>query len=294
MDEIQPEKKKNTIKVSLRWVFGILFLMAGLGAILNLSLFSGLIYILAGVISIPPTASALEKKINFNVSGAARFIAVFVLLMTAAATASHVDTVTSVNNSTNAIAAPPSSDSGSDALAVSSEPTHVATPTLTPTPEVTETSASIPEVTEASETTPVITPEVTPTPTPTPTPDVAPTPEETPISKTTMQFSESKEEQLIGYVKDYSGSDDVKVTFIPSEKGMLAVDYYLEVIPDQTKLNDDIASIIILSKSLAGESGIPNPDVSVCAMLKGGKPLGIGNYYSSTEKTDIDVSDCHL
>lgn len=102
--------------------------MAGLDAILNLSLFSGLIYILAGVISIPPTASALEKKINFNASGAARFIAVFVLLMTAAATAPHVDTVTSVNNSTNAIAAPLSSDSGSDAIAVPSKPTSTLTP----------------------------------------------------------------------------------------------------------------------------------------------------------------------
>jgi hypothetical protein len=201
LDEIKPEKK-NIFIIALRWIFGILFLMAGFGDILKLSLLAGLIYLLVGIISIPPTASSLEKKLNFKMSGTARFIVVFVLLMAGSAASPHIDTSVGVNNSTNAIAAPPSSVSGSDAIAVPSEPTHVTTPTPTPTPEVTETPAvtktseSMPEVTETSEVTSVVapeetptteaTPEVTSTPTLTskPTPTSTPTPEITPTKIT--------------------------------------------------------------------------------------------------------------
>jgi hypothetical protein len=164
VDEIKPEKN-NIILVAIRWVFGILFLMAGFGDILKLSLIAGLIYLLAGIISIPPTASALETKLNFKISGAARFIVVFVLLMAGSAASPHIITSAAVNNSTNAIAAPPSSISGSEAIAVPSEPTNVATPTLTQIPEIKESSASIPKVTETPEVTPTREQISTPTPT---------------------------------------------------------------------------------------------------------------------------------
>lgn len=119
--------------------------------------------------------------------------------------------------------------------------------------------------------------------------------EKTQISGTTMQLSESKKEELIGYVKEYSGSDEVKVSFIPSSNpssssdGLVMVDYYLDVSPTKNELDSDLASIVILSQSVAKESGITNADVSVAAMLKDGTPLGVGNYYSSTGKTDIDT-----
>ena len=112
-------------------------------------------------------------------------------------------------------------------------------------------------------------------------------------SSTKMQFSESKKEELIGYVKQYSGSNEVTVTFIPSGNGMLLVDFFVNDVPNKMDLNNNIAYIIIFSRALAEESGIPNTDVSVCAALTNGRGLGIGNYYSSTGKTDIDVSDCH-
>jgi hypothetical protein len=48
----------------------------------------------------------------------------------------------------------------------------------------------------------------------------------------------------------------------------------------------------MLSESLAEESGISNTNISVCAMTMDGTPLGVGNYYSSTGKAFIDVSDC--
>lgn len=118
--------------------------------------------------------------------------------------------------------------------------------------------------------------------------------EETQTSDTTLQFSESKKEQLIGYVKEYSGSNEVEVLYIPpsnpsSSDGLLQVDYYLDVTSSKDKLDSDLPNIVILSRQLAKESGIANPDVSVCAMLKDGTPLGVGNYYSSTGKTDISV-----
>ncbi|MDR3492459.1 MAG: hypothetical protein P4M12_10565, partial [Gammaproteobacteria bacterium] len=125
---------------------------------------------------------------------------------------------------------------------------------------------------------------------PTPTP----TPKSTPASTTTMQLSESKRNELIGYVEQYSGSKEVTVAFIPSENGgTFLVDFTLDSVPNSEDLNNDIADIIIASKAVAQESGIQNPDVSVCAKLESGRGLGLGSYYSSTDKTDIDVSDCH-
>lgn len=53
-----------------------------------------------------------------------------------------------------------------------------------------------------------------------------------------------------------------------------------------------IENIVILSESLAEESGISDSNVSVCAMTMDGIPLGIGNYYSSTGKAIIDTNDC--
>lgn len=118
------------------------------------------------------------------------------------------------------------------------------------------------------------------------------------MSKTTTQLSESKRNELIGYVKQYTGSTEITATFIPSNdgvrSGVMVVDFYLDEIPNATDLNNNIANIIILSKAMAKESGIQNPDVSVCAEYKTGRGLGIGNYDSSTGKTNIDVSDCHL
>ena len=115
-------------------------------------------------------------------------------------------------------------------------------------------------------------------------------------SEIPLQFSDSKKEELIGYMTEHYGAKEVKVTFIspskPSSTGLLAVDYYIDTTPTKTDLNNNITNIVILSESLAEESGIQNPNISVCAMTIDGVPLGIGNYYSSTGKASIDVSDC--
>lgn len=114
-------------------------------------------------------------------------------------------------------------------------------------------------------------------------------------SEIPLKFSDSKKEELIGYMTEHYGAKEVKVTFIssskPSSTGLLAVDYYIDSTPTKD-LNNNIANIVILSESLAEESGILNPNISVCAMTIDGTPLGIGNYYSSTGKASISVSDC--
>lgn len=117
--------------------------------------------------------------------------------------------------------------------------------------------------------------------------------EETPISGTSMQLSESKKEELIEIVKEYSGSDEVEVLYIsPTESsptGLMMVSYYLDFPPSKDKLEDDLTAIVIFSKQIAKESGITNTGVNAVAMLRDGTGLGAGNYYASTGETDIFI-----
>ena len=149
---------KNTLISIIRWVFGAFFLIMCLGAFLEHSYFAVLLFLLAAIIAIPLTATELENRFNVKMSGTVRFLVLFVLLIVAAY-ALPASTHTAVNNSTEPIAASPSSVSGSDAIAVPSAPAQVATP------------APNPEVTPTPEATPTPTPEATPTATSAPTPD---------------------------------------------------------------------------------------------------------------------------
>ena len=115
-------------------------------------------------------------------------------------------------------------------------------------------------------------------------------------SETTLKFSDSKKEELVVHMTELYNVKEVEVIFIPSSNtssnGLLLIDYSTDTTPTRTLLNNNIANIVILSESLAEESGISNPNVSVCAKMMDGTPLGIGNYYSSTGKAFIDVSSC--
>ncbi|MGB9939333.1 hypothetical protein [Methanosarcina sp.] len=114
--------------------------------------------------------------------------------------------------------------------------------------------------------------------------------------ETTIHFSDNKKEELVRYMTELYHAKEAEVIFIPpsntSSNSLLSIDYYIDTTPTKTVLNNNIANIVILSESLAEESGISNPNVSVCAKMMDGTPLGIGNYYSSTGKAFIDVSDC--
>jgi hypothetical protein len=113
------------------------------------------------------------------------------------------------------------------------------------------------------------------------------------MSGTTMQLSESKKVELIGYVKEYSGSDEVEVLYMsPTESsptGLMVISYYLDAAPSTNKLDSDLTNIVIVSRQIAEESGITNPSVNAVAMLRDGTGLGAGNYYASTGKTDIFI-----
>lgn len=115
-------------------------------------------------------------------------------------------------------------------------------------------------------------------------------------SETILKFSDSKKGELVGSMTELYNVKEAKIIFIPpsntSSNGLLSIDYYMDTTPTKTVLNNNIVNIVRLSESLAEESGIPNTNVSVCAMTMDGIPLGIGNYYSSTGKAFIDVSDC--
>lgn len=115
-------------------------------------------------------------------------------------------------------------------------------------------------------------------------------------SETILKFSDSKKEELVGYMTEYYNAKEAEVLFIPpsntSSNGLLLIDYYTDTTPTRTVLNNNIANVVILSESLAEESGIPTPNVSVRVMTMDGTPLGVGNYYSLTGKAFIDVSDC--
>lgn len=57
----------KTLLLILKWVFGILFLLTGLGAIFDTPLF-GIISIIIGLFILPPSLKVIEKKIKYTFS----------------------------------------------------------------------------------------------------------------------------------------------------------------------------------------------------------------------------------
>lgn len=76
------DKSKNSQKVTLgliaSWVFGVLFLLAGIGGVFAGD-FSGLLFILASFFSLPPTMKLVEKKLHFTLSKGLRVTLVIFL-----------------------------------------------------------------------------------------------------------------------------------------------------------------------------------------------------------------------
>lgn len=85
---------------------------------------------MAGIVTIPPTAAQLERKLNISMSGIIRFFVVFLLVIVAFASIPHIDSTTALNNSTDVIAAPLTSVNGT---------TTITMPASTETHEVAET-----------------------------------------------------------------------------------------------------------------------------------------------------------
>ena len=65
--EIKPEENKNTLGFILSWIFGLLWLLGGIGFLSNSLFLKGIVYILAGIIFLPPTNNFTEKSFNFSI-----------------------------------------------------------------------------------------------------------------------------------------------------------------------------------------------------------------------------------
>lgn len=126
MNGIKPRKKKSISSTLIRYFFGFLFLLSGIDYFSS-SFIAGLLFLLAGMIAIPPTAAQLERKLNISMSGTARFFVVFILVIIASAAVPQIDSAAELNNSTDVIAAP---------LTSTDRITTVEIPESTETPEV--------------------------------------------------------------------------------------------------------------------------------------------------------------
>ena len=99
MNEIEQKKKKSILSTLMRYVFGVFFLLSS-AVSFSSSFIAGLLFFLATLIAIPPTAAQLERKFNFSMSGTVRFFVVLFLVIVASSSVPHVDSTTALNNST--------------------------------------------------------------------------------------------------------------------------------------------------------------------------------------------------
>ena len=76
MDGLETEMKKITLSLIARWIFGILFLIAGLGAILQGTYIAAFFLFLIVIVLIPPISQLIENGLNFSLSGALRLVLV--------------------------------------------------------------------------------------------------------------------------------------------------------------------------------------------------------------------------
>jgi hypothetical protein len=111
-------ENKRIRNIGIRWVFGVLFLIMFFSAIVEFHIIAGLLFLLAGIVALPPTAYLLEKKLNISMSGTVRFFVVFFLVIVASNSLPDVDSTTAINNSTDAVAAPLTSANGTTTIAM--------------------------------------------------------------------------------------------------------------------------------------------------------------------------------
>lgn|GEM_PF-1474557 len=128
MNGIELKKKKIMSNTFIRYVFGIFFLLSS-AVYFSSSFTTGLLLLLAGIVTIPPTAAQLERKLNISMSGTVRFFVVFFLVILASASAPQIDSATTLNDSTDVIAAPltPANGTTTTAMPASTEIPEVAT-----------------------------------------------------------------------------------------------------------------------------------------------------------------------
>ena len=155
MSEIEQKKKKSMLSMLIRYVFGVFLLL--LSAVSFSSSFTtGFLFLIATLITIPPTAAQLERKTNYSMSSTKRFFVVFLLMIVAFSVLPPVDSTTPTNNSTDSITSPLTSVNSTIVMSVSTETPDI---TETKTPNVIETETSDVIETETSDVIETETPE---------------------------------------------------------------------------------------------------------------------------------------
>jgi hypothetical protein len=130
LNGIELKKKKSVSSTLIRYIFGVFFLLLSV-ANFSSSLITGLLFLLAGIVAIPPMSAQFERKLNISMSGTVRFFVVFLLVIVASASLPPIDSTTALNNSTDVIAEP---------LTLANGTTTTAMPASTEIPEVSTTS----------------------------------------------------------------------------------------------------------------------------------------------------------
>lgn len=115
MDGIEKERKKITFSIIINYVIGAILLLIGVAGINAASYISGLLFILAAIVTIKPTMGYVESRLNFSLSKAAKFFVVFCLVVVAFAT------VPTDN---------PATDNGNEGIAESSDSVSTQTTTI--------------------------------------------------------------------------------------------------------------------------------------------------------------------
>lgn len=77
---MKKEPKHITVKLVLAWVFSILFILGGVGSLVN-SVLGGMLMVLAGIIIFPPFGKMLEEKSKIKLSGWLKVFIVLILLV---------------------------------------------------------------------------------------------------------------------------------------------------------------------------------------------------------------------
>jgi hypothetical protein len=92
-------KPKMPSKRTISYLFGTFFLLMSLGSLCSHGYIAGILFFLAAIVTIPSSASLVEKKINISMPGIAQFFIVFLLV--AMAFAAFPATPAATNNTSN-------------------------------------------------------------------------------------------------------------------------------------------------------------------------------------------------
>jgi hypothetical protein len=84
------EIKKITVGLIFSWIFGIIFILAGLGKFTSGSYIPGIIIILCSAMIIPYFSKKISKNFNFKISGGVKFLLFIVIIIVSGISASNM------------------------------------------------------------------------------------------------------------------------------------------------------------------------------------------------------------